>query len=151
MKTCSKCKKKKEKSEFSINRNAPDGLQLNCKTCATKKACDWYREHRNDPDVIKRSRERDLKRVLECREIVNEKKRKDGCCYCLERDICCLDCHHLGDKVDLISTLVKKKNKDRLRKELEKCIIVCANCHRKIHAGRFDAHREHDIFLEWTI
>lgn len=28
-----------------------------------------------------------------------------------------------------------EKNKDKILKELDKCILVCANCHAEIHAG----------------
>jgi hypothetical protein len=26
-------------------------------------------------------------------------------------------------------------NDDKVRKEIEKCVLLCSNCHRKVHAG----------------
>lgn len=60
------------------------------------------------------------------------------CWYCGETCIECLDFHHLRDKhknickgsfLSVIS----------LQKEIDKCIVVCANCHRKINAGIYDS------------
>ena len=64
--------------------------------------------------------------------------RGHGCKLCGEREKCCLDAHHIGAKKADISRLVRKGNVDRLHEELQHCICVCANCHRKIHAGKID-------------
>lgn len=49
-----------------------------------------------------------------------------------------LDFHHLRDKEHLISQLIaKNKSWTIIKIELEKCILLCANCHRE----------EHDIYL----
>lgn len=58
--------------------------------------------------------------------------------YCGESDYCCLDFHHTDpSSKDLsVNSLVRKSNKQRLLKEFAKCDVVCANCHRKIHAGK---------------
>ena len=48
-----------------------------------------------------------------------------------------LDFHHLdpAQKDFAISNSNIYKNLDKLKKELDKCILVCANCHREIHGG----------------
>lgn len=60
--------------------------------------------------------------------------RMCGCSRCDEKDIACLDFHHVGGKDKQVSGLVNC-SEHRLRAEIEKCIVLCANCHRKVHAG----------------
>ena len=70
--------------------------------------------------------------------ITLEIKAKIGCQICKESDPCCLDFHHVDpSKKDLaIAKLVSHKSKVKMLEEIKKCIVVCANCHRKIHANR---------------
>jgi hypothetical protein len=44
------------------------------------------------------------------------------------------DFHHAkGDKENLISIMIKDSSKEKLLKEANKCILLCANCHRELH------------------
>jgi len=45
-----------------------------------------------------------------------------------------LDFHHIKGKDFTISEKVREGcSLDTIKKEIEKCILVCANCHREIH------------------
>jgi hypothetical protein len=60
------------------------------------------------------------------------------CVICKETASEVLDWHHVNptNKKGQIASMVKKNRPFSLIfEELEKCICVCANCHRKIHAG----------------
>ena len=46
-----------------------------------------------------------------------------------------LEFHHLFDKKFGLSTRGITRSWESIKKELKKCILVCANCHREIHAG----------------
>lgn len=63
------------------------------------------------------------------------KDRKIKCEICGESEECCLELHHIKDKQYSISQAVKKLPTRLFIKELDKCICVCANCHKKIHKG----------------
>lgn len=86
--------------------------------------------------------------------IRNQKVLGCGCCRCGERDPDCLDFHHLEGKLKRFTIgggALSQRDRKRLekcddelswlgiglpdvRKEISKCILICANCHRKLHA-----------------
>lgn len=80
------------------------------------------------------------KNKLKRRERFLELKSTLKCNRCGENDIACLDFHHTDkdDKDFSISAVVKDYSWDRILEEIEKCEVLCANCHRKEHfyAGR---------------
>ena len=48
-----------------------------------------------------------------------------------------LDFHHINPKekeFDIAKLIHSNKNWDYINKELSKCILICSNCHREIHA-----------------
>ncbi len=60
------------------------------------------------------------------------------CCVCdYARSFSALDFHHVfaDDKCSEVIVLLKTKGFAAARKEAEKCILVCSNCHREIHDG----------------
>lgn len=64
---------------------------------------------------------------------------KGGKCECCGYDKCkeALDFHHLNENLKSfnISDRNVSTNWEEVKLELDKCILVCANCHREIHAG----------------
>ncbi len=60
-------------------------------------------------------------------------------CECCGYDKCieALDFHHINpeEKDFNISDRDIKLDWEDIKKELDKCIVVCSNCHREIHAG----------------
>ena len=69
---------------------------------------------------------------------VNAYKAEMGCVVCGEREPSCLDLHHRdpATKVASISRIIfERKSQPMLAAELEKCMVLCSNCHRKMHAG----------------
>ena len=59
------------------------------------------------------------------------------CEICGESESACLDFHHKdpSEKDNIISQVAKTWSLERLKKEIDKCMVLCANCHRKVHAG----------------
>jgi hypothetical protein len=60
-----------------------------------------------------------------------------GCSTCEESDPDCLDFHHLDPttKECEISNMVKR-SEEVILCEVNKCIVLCANCHRKLEAQK---------------
>lgn len=50
---------------------------------------------------------------------------------------CVFDFHHLFDKEFAVSGNVMEKSLENLKKELDKCEILCSNCHRQRHAEKY--------------
>lgn len=66
-------------------------------------------------------------------DLLNRIKAELGCCLCEEKAYPALDFHHKGRK-DLSSIQFKTASISKLKKELRRCVVLCANCHRKLHA-----------------
>ena len=62
------------------------------------------------------------------------KIKSQGCELCPERDPVVIDFHHVNGKDFTISSQLGG-GLERVLREIEKCRRLCANCHRKVHAG----------------
>jgi len=62
---------------------------------------------------------------------------KGGKCVLCGYDRCleALSFHHLGGKDFGLAYKGYTKSWEKVREELDKCILVCQNCHMEIHAG----------------
>lgn len=131
MKKCSACKDLKPFSEFHKRTKSFDGYSPCCKACkriADKKARDKKPDHYNH---VKRVRIRGV------RAKVNEYKTIRGCINCSEREPCCLDMHHVDPTIKEGNlNKLSQHSWDAFLKEAEKCVVICSNCHRKLHAGK---------------
>ncbi len=79
-----------------------------------------------------------LKRHREIREWMTEYKSNLKCEKCPEDHSACMDFHHEdpGKKEITIAKAIQHRwSRKRILKEIEKCIVLCANCHRKLHAS----------------
>lgn len=64
------------------------------------------------------------------------KSLKTKCIVCNEAEPVCLDFHHINpEEKEFTIGKHRNKSKENLLKEISKCVCLCANCHRKVHAG----------------
>lgn len=83
--------------------------------------------------------------ISKSESVVNWRKRtkiklveyKGGKCECCGYSKCieALEFHHLDPSKKDFQISGTSKSFEVLKKEADKCILVCANCHREIHAG----------------
>lgn len=110
-KTCTRCNKTKDESEFPFN-----GIRRHswCKECHRENVREKYQANR---------------------DWVNTFKTK--CCRCgYKKNKSALEFHHPNDDKEFtINTLARRAlaNKQRLLNEINKCEVLCANCHREEH------------------
>jgi len=68
--------------------------------------------------------------------IIQAYKQRRSCEVCGESRVVCLDFHHRvkeHKKFDISAGVHDDLSIERLRDEMEKCMIVCSNCHRVLH------------------
>lgn len=65
---------------------------------------------------------------------------KGGKCAICNYNKCikALEFHHLDPTQKDFSISSISKSFESIKKELDKCILLCANCHREVHAGILD-------------
>ena len=81
--------------------------------------------------------ERSNERKNEQNKKLRDYKASKGCAICGEKDPCCLDFHHLDpSEKDFGVCNGKGLSWERILREIEKCVVLCSNCHKKLHAGR---------------
>jgi hypothetical protein len=80
--------------------------------------------------------QRSLDRRRRLRDWLDTHRATLGCARCGETDPACLDFHHVrGEKVGSIGQMVTNGySAADLHAEIQKCEVLCANCHRKEHA-----------------
>lgn len=114
MQHCPKCKTDKELSEFYL---LPNG-KLNhsyCKKCQNQ-------------NVIDRQR-------LWKKKAINYKGNKCALCS-YDRCDAALEFHHKDpSQKDFALSAGRLRKFESSKAELDKCVLVCSNCHREIHLG----------------
>ena len=94
----------------------------------------WYQNNaKKHCERVAATRDR---RRQDCREWFQAYKSTLKCKLCPENHPATLDFHHRnGDKEFEVSNgVVQGQSKERILKEIEKCDILCSNCHRKLHS-----------------
>jgi hypothetical protein len=130
MKLCRKCDQNKPLEEFGINKTKLDGKQQFCKECRKIYHRNWYNENKDlHKGRVKKSKSI---RKLQLRKSMYEFLLKNPCVDCGESDPIVLDCDHIGEKESNIGDLLSRHvNWETIQKELNKCEVRCANCHRR--------------------
>ena len=104
-----------------------------CKTCTAKRSSNWYYENQDRQKENVRNNNQVYRG--NARDFVFEYLSNHPCSICGETDPVVLEFHHTGEKSNEVSRLMGRgASLDALKAEIEKCEVVCANCHRRITA-----------------
>ena len=104
----------------------------------------YYKNHReeireNDKQYYKNHREEikeyNKKRYKMITSFVDDYKLSKGCSVCgYKKCANALDFHHNGDKkFDIGYSVQQGYSLEKIKKEMKKCDVLCANCHRELH------------------
>ena len=117
-------------TEFFYKRTKKDAaLRGFCRLCTAANTRANYQRN------LEKRRAYIINRVKERKEYVRGKKSV-GCCRCPEKDIACLDFHHIDPatkKYTIAHMITSGKSIKTIEAEIEKCIVLCRNCHAKHH------------------
>lgn len=136
-KQCRKCLRELCLENFTTQKKRKDGRHSYCKFCMRETMKAIYIK---DSSLIK---QRNTLLKAKLASLVEDFRSINPCKICAEGDTSCLDFHHINpaDKDRTISELIQMKNEKRLMAEIKKCVVLCANCHRKLHAGKIDLNK----------
>ena len=130
-KTCRTCAVEKLSSEFRKDKSQRDGFRSECKQCSR-----IYHRTAYTVKYGEKARERSRLKHAENGKRVTDFKASCGCKLCSEKEPACLEFHHLDpSEKDFVVSTSANRSWDKIQAEMHKCVVLCANCHRKVHAG----------------
>jgi hypothetical protein len=115
--------------EFAWRRKARGQRDNYCRPCRTVYKHEHYA--RNKQRYIDSARRRTEKIVSERTIYLVSFFREHPCVDCGEDDPLVLEFDHLGDKQFSIGRGMRERPWKAVLAEIEKCEVVCANCHRR--------------------
>lgn len=114
-KVCTKCKQELPIEDFNWRNKANNTRRSECKYC--------HSEHMKNLNRTKR-------------DLVTQIKATEKCCKCGETRSYTLDFHHIdgNNKEATVARMVSNTySVKKTLNEIEKCVVLCANCHREFH------------------
>lgn len=163
MKVCSKCFKGKSINDFNNQKLGKNGKRAECKKCQKKYNDNYHKTHvkqeveyarqwrslngdkvnkiarryrKNHPIKVKRNRNKSaIKTYHENKNKLIAYLKDHPCSDCGNSDIRVLEFHHVKKKYRAVTHLLSSSWNIVLR-EIKKCIVICANCHKIRHSKR---------------
>ena len=114
-KICTKCGKEKPIEEFGWRNKAKGTRRADCKECHSNYVKTQYHKRK---------------------DFIRDLKSQCSCAKCGETRGYVLDYHHINpeEKDGTIARLVSNNaNEEKIKQEIAKCVVLCANCHREFH------------------
>ena len=130
-KICSKCKRELPFDNFRWKNKSENKKHSQCKDCEKQADKEYYLRNGERRQAV-----RDRANIQKINNsILVENVKSKGCAKCGELRTHVLDLHHVDPegKINTIAHMIKSASEETLIQELNKCIVLCANCHRDFH------------------
>lgn len=136
-KKCTRCKKQKPTAEFPPCRLAYGrvGSLGKCRACKNAYEREYYRTNQKRQDCV-RSNKRANNKITQ--EFVRQYLLSHACVDCGETDPVVLEFDHVRGKKRANISKLKKISLEAVKNEIKKCVVRCANCHRRKTAKQFN-------------
>jgi len=148
MKICTRCKKEKTINEFNFKIKALGLRHLQCKECTRLFVKNHY--NKNKGYYLKKTQKRNTKLKLELLDYLRQYFLENPCVDCGESDIAVLEFDHMGKvpKFKAVSYLIRYRYPlQKIKEEIKKCQVRCANCHRRKTAKEFKWFKSRDALV----
>ena len=144
---CKTCQQPKPIDQFYSNSRSKDGIEHRCKPCETKRKNEWTKKNKeklakkarlwrqSNPEANKAIWQRNGKKLRD--KLINftrEVRSKNPCLICQEHRVNCLEFHHVDPNAKE-KAVASCKTMTSLLREIQRCIVLCSNCHSLFHAG----------------
>lgn len=141
VKVCTKCGPPAQPIEhFAIRNRVRGSRQAMCRSCQSQYGKRHYETYRSA--YIQKARIRNAAQSKTNGEFLIEYLSNHPCVDCGEDDIVVLEFDHQRDKLLNVSVLSREGySLTKLKQEIAKCEVVCANCHRRRTARQFGSYR----------
>lgn len=112
-----------------------------CKPC--KREYDNFRHSqrmRNDPSYKAKKKEKCAAYSYKLQKFIYDYLSSHPCVKCGENDPVVLEFNHIkpSEKTENISSMLQRRTSlDKIKKEISKCEILCANCHKRHTSKQF--------------
>lgn len=138
-KLCKRCEKTKKVEEFSLSSRSKDKRQTYCKECSNELGKENY--HANKARYFNNAKSRDKA----MRDWIDQQKSVP-CADCGGVfDPICMDFDHLPEYAKVMDISMMRRRRmawDKIKAEIVKCEVVCANCHRLRSKSRWTNREE---------
>lgn len=131
MKKCNECCIFKSLDSFPKDVRQTDSRAGKCRECTNKAAMRrYYNNHEQRAKQYATQRERIISRKVKAVEYLGGVCKDCGGSF----PPCVFDFHHLDPKEKEYSpSFLKNCTWEKFKKELDKCVLLCSNCHRIRH------------------
>jgi hypothetical protein len=131
MKRCGRCGESKAGEGFAKRKRSADGLQASCRRCQHSTYTAYYRDNRETFRATlqgRTARQRDANR-----RFIASFLKEHPCVDCGLADPIVLEFDHVrGEKIGHVGAMAYAPVAlAKLKREVQKCDVRCANCHRK--------------------
>ncbi len=131
--TCSMCNEEKDINEFPLRNQFTTRRQSYCKDCKAKMGKNWYENNKEHHVENVMANTKNAKQTA--REFVYQYLLTHPCKGCGEADPAVLEFHHVGEKSWEIGRMIAQGySSESIAAEISQCIVLCANCHRRLTA-----------------